>query len=99
MRVLSQVVHTKEVEYFGNKLDVPEWVRWLATDQDGTVYGFEYEPTLMDIETKWTSYWEDDNFCEMAEVDLEGMDYKQTLVKVKRNDHFGRSETASGNDH
>ncbi len=34
----------KEIEYFGHRLTVPEGVEWLATDKDGHVYGYIFEP-------------------------------------------------------
>ncbi|WPJ68511.1 hypothetical protein OMDBNIEC_00025 [Salmonella phage STP-SP5] len=86
MRILSEVVHTKEVEYFGCTFNVPEWVRWLSTDFDGTTYGYAYKPSLKDGNIKWTPNFEDEEYCEMAQVDLEGINWRKSLVEVKIND-------------
>lgn len=83
MRVLSQIVHTKEVDFFGHTLTVPNWVDYLAADSDGKVWGYEvYEPVLNDHHTKWAPDMDEYLYEEMAEVDLEGMDWTQTLVKL-----------------
>ena len=85
MRVLSQVVHTKDVDFFGHILTVPNWVDYLAADSDGKVWGYEIHAPLMNRDN---SKWEPDDlfydyqFDEMADVDLEGMDWTQTLVKL-----------------
>lgn len=39
MRVLSQVVHTKDVNFCGVALTVPSRVDYLAADKDGKVWG------------------------------------------------------------
>lgn len=39
MRVLSQVVHTKDVNFCGVTLTVPSRVDYLAADKDGKVWG------------------------------------------------------------
>lgn len=83
MRVLSQIVHTKDVDFFGHTLTVPDWVDYLAADSDGKVWGYEaWAPVLSTNGTKWAPDWDDDQYGEMAEVDLEGMDWTQTLVKL-----------------
>lgn len=38
MRVLSQVVHTKDVNFCGVTLTVPSRVDYLAADKDGKVW-------------------------------------------------------------
>lgn len=85
MRVLSQVVHTKDVDFFGHTLTVPNWVDYLAADSDGKVWGYGvYKPLMNDDSAKWTpdDLFDDYPYDEMAEVDLEGMDWTQTLVKL-----------------
>lgn len=34
----------REVEYFGVKISIPADHEWVATDPDGSVYSFLYEP-------------------------------------------------------
>lgn len=37
---------TKTIEYKGNKYTVPTWVKWVATDKDGSIYGYENKPEV-----------------------------------------------------
>lgn len=36
-------------------IDLPEWVNWKATDKDGTVCIFEYDPRTVEIREFWTA--------------------------------------------
>jgi len=69
---------TKNIRYFGIDMTVRESVKFLATDEDGEVYGFDMKPT-----TKAT-FWHVSEYAYdfVADVDLEGMDWKDTLVEL-----------------
>lgn len=43
---------TKEIDYFGFKLHVPDYIHFVAMDQDGSVFGYEIEPKYNSLE--WT---------------------------------------------
>lgn len=34
----------KTVTYRDETYEVPEWVKYIATDSNGSIYGYEYEP-------------------------------------------------------
>lgn len=36
--------NTFPVKYFGYTIDVPMDIRWIATDADGKVYGYQHQP-------------------------------------------------------
>jgi len=68
---------TKKVTYKGNVFDVPLWVNYMAVDEDGELRGHEEKP------------YSDRNMwhCEepevlIADVDLEGYDWEDTLEEV-----------------
>lgn len=84
MRVLSQVVHTKDVNFFGVTLTVPDCVDYLACDKDGTVWGYEAVPPNISFEHDgWFAQDpEDYEYYEIALVYLEGTDWTKTLIKV-----------------
>ena len=79
----SKLQRTKKVEYFGLGICVPIWVSYIATDEDGDVYGLSHEPSI------YKDFWrrDDSDFYNsmevcVAEVDLEGLDWKDTLVEL-----------------
>lgn len=84
MRVLSQVVHTKDVNFFGVTLTIPDCVDYLACDKNGTVWGYEeLSPNISHRHGKWFAQdVEDYDYYEIAHVDLEGLDWTQTLIEV-----------------
>ena len=69
----------KKVMYFGHELIVPVWVRWLVSDMNGLVGGFEAEPRAGKI------YWLGDD-SEATNIlmylNLNGMDWRETLREV-----------------
>ncbi len=71
---------TKQVNYFGIELTVDADINFLATDQDGYVFGYYLKPLLEHINCFWLpkripSY-------SIAKVDLGDKDWKDTLVEV-----------------
>ena len=73
------------VQYFG--IDLVILHPYVATDKDGAVYNYSSTPEISD--THRTPGWISTNTGEMdyvAKVDLEGMDWKDTLVKFKLED-------------
>ena len=68
---------TKRVTYRGNVFDVPLWVNYMAVDEDGEMVGHRRKPTSRTC--SWLSLW---NVKHIADVDLEGYDWKLTLEEV-----------------
>lgn len=77
----------KKIVYFGIEIVVPIWAKFIATEDDGAVLVFESKPVVMDESDKpyglviWNNP-DADEFEKVATVDLEGMDWKQTLVAI-----------------
>lgn len=70
----------KVVDYFGVMLGVNVDIKYLVTTPQGGVVASVNKPEL-DPELDWLYEWEDLNIC-IATVDLEGMDWKDTLMEV-----------------
>ena len=34
----------KSIQYQGRQYSVPIWVKFVATDESGSIYGYEFEP-------------------------------------------------------
>jgi len=66
----------KQVQYFGVDL----WITmpYVAVDVDGSLYEYEKEPILFNIE--WISSSGID-YNRLGKVDLEGVDWKDTLLR------------------
>lgn len=70
----------KKVNYFGLELVVEKEAKFLATDENGGVYSFTKETEInKDNESVW--YGKGTEW--IAEVDLEGLDWRETLVELK----------------
>ena len=69
----------KKVSYFGHELIVPTWVRWLVSDMNGLVGGFEAEPRVGKI------YWlggDSEATNILMYLNLNGLDWRETLREV-----------------
>ncbi|WGL97381.1 hypothetical protein QE177_09115 [Arsenophonus sp. aPb] len=72
---------TKQVDYFGIELTVDADINFLATDDDGFVYGYIFKPEYTRVPKVWGSkgvYVTGP----VAKVDLGDKDWKETLVEV-----------------
>lgn len=84
MKILQEFNQTKPVKYFGLYLNVPYTANYIATDEDGMVWCYDNKPEINKFYSDcWTYRGYDNNFIEIAEVDLEGMDWKDTLMEIK----------------
>lgn len=70
----------KTVDYFGIQLVVSICVKYLVTTKDGCVVTSQQKPEL-DINCGWLYDWQSFNE-QVAVVDLEGMDWTDTLMEV-----------------
>ncbi len=71
----------KTVNYFGIQLTIRPDTKYLVVTKFGFVWASEQRP-MFDDDLGWCYDWElwaD----QVAEVDLEGMDWKDTLMEVK----------------
>lgn len=70
--------YTKEVEYFGMKVMVPDDTKWLSTSKRGSVFSHESKPI------KHHGYYSGgDDHVVIGGVDLNGIDWKDTLMEIK----------------
>jgi len=76
MKIIKQI--QKQVNYFGITLSVPSWSNYLATDSDGEVWAFCNKPKAEGKDWVLSRGIEAEH---VANVDLEGEDWKNTLVK------------------
>lgn len=83
MRVKALFKTTKVIEFHGIKLTVPNWVTYLACDKNGTLMGYEGGPIHCNVEYgRWVPDIDAGYYEKIAKVDLEGLDWTQTLTKV-----------------
>ena len=59
-------------------LEIPEWVRWLAQDSDGTWWGYSVEP--LRNETGWYEN-EVGRYVKLGVADANG--WKKSLTKIE----------------
>ena len=63
----------KTITFEGKEYEVEDWVNYVATDSNGRIYGYQYEPI------KGSRIWSD-NGGEWSEIYDYG--WKDSLVKV-----------------
>lgn len=39
----------KTVDYCGKQYNVPDWVKFIATDSDGAIFGYEEKPAISEF--------------------------------------------------
>ena len=78
--------YTKLFEYFGLPLSVPDEIQWLATDEDGTLYGYFAEPYCVNLGSlPDQGYWDDDEEgVKIVKIQIIG-DWKQSKIEVNFN--------------
>ena len=78
--------YTKLFEYFGLPLSIPDGIQWLATDEDGTLYGYFTEPYCVNLGSlPDQGYWDDDEEgVKIAKIQIIG-DWKQSKINVNFN--------------
>jgi len=71
------------VEYFGLPFSVSVNVKWLATDEDGTVYGYFDEPYSMCKPWDNSGFWDSDgDFVKLLKLKFAG-DWRHSKIEVK----------------
>ncbi|RAW91015.1 MULTISPECIES: hypothetical protein [unclassified Photorhabdus] len=82
MKLISLIKPIK-VNYFGIELSAPHWTKFIATDESGLVFACNMLPrTEFNCYERWDS--DSPSFRDeiIAVVDLEEMDWKETLVEI-----------------
>ncbi|MCT8345118.1 MULTISPECIES: hypothetical protein [Photorhabdus] len=82
MKLISLIKPIK-VNYFGIELSVPHWTKFIATDESGLVFACNMLPrTEFNCYERWDS--DSPSFRDeiIAVVDLEEMDWEETLVEI-----------------
>ena len=76
--------YANTVNYFGMRVAVPDGILWLATDQDGTLFGYFTEPYIRLILGDGLGYWDTSMSVNLkfANITFNG-DWKQSKMKVK----------------
>lgn len=70
----------KTVDYFGIPLTIYDEIMWLATDENGRIYGYTVKPALSD--NVWLAKNLASDWFYIGNVDLEDLDWKDTLLKI-----------------
>jgi hypothetical protein len=73
-------------DYFGIALAIPAGVKWFATDEDGTVYGYFDEPYSICKPWDNSGFWDSngDN-VKIVKIKFAG-DWRKSKIKVVNND-------------
>lgn len=67
----------KEIVYFGLNLVVYKTAKFIAIDKNGAVYSFSEEPK------QCIDCWIGKNTDWVAEVNLEDLDWRETLIELE----------------
>ena len=68
----------KVFNYNGIVITAPGWVRWVAVDMDGSLYGYDIEPFINHGSEFWSS---EGTPTLLGYVDLEFADWRKTLMR------------------
>lgn len=75
MKVSERHYNPVTVNYFGIFMPVPPTVRYMATDKDGTLHGFNVNP-MLDVPR---GIWRGDGAVKLATLNLHGVNWLSTL--------------------
>ena len=78
--------YANTVNYFGMRVAVPSGILWLATDEDGTLFGYFSEPYISSA-FDGLGYWDTSMSVNLkfANITFNG-DWKQSKIKVTTHD-------------
>jgi len=83
MIILMEVKAGKDVTYFDIPLNIPKQIKYLATDADGMVWGYEDKPRAIEgvgvLVSQWVNATDRPQVVKIGEVDLQGLDWRDTL--------------------
>lgn len=73
---------SRNIEYKGSNFLVWDAINYIATDEDGYVYGFEYEPIIEGLEWVWTSDIDNGEVQCLGVIENQVVDWKESLVRI-----------------
>ncbi len=71
---------SRTIDYKGKHFHVWGNINYVATDEDGTVYGFEYEPIIEGLEWVWSS--DDGEVQCLGCVENQDTDWRESLERI-----------------
>ena len=75
---------TKKVNYFGVEVSIPVNADYLACDADGQLYAYmDEKPETLFYSKEWDNGEVSDVSGPICIMDLEEMDWKETLMEMK----------------
>ena len=79
--------YANTVNYFGMRVAVPSGILWLATDEDGTLYGYFAEPYIRSAFGNSSDFWDASTSANVkfANIKFKG-DWKQSKIQVTKHD-------------
>lgn len=79
--------YANTVDYFGMRVAVPDGILWLATDEDGTLFGYFAEPYIRSAFGNSSDFWDTSMSVNLkfANITFKG-DWKQSKIKVTKYD-------------
>ena len=83
---MKHLYEMKTINYFGLLLTMPSKYKFLSTDSNGKVWACTKQPYIHSNTNIWSNIWcidyPDIDYIVIAQVDLEGLDWKETLMCV-----------------
>lgn len=70
-------------DYYGSAIPVEPWAKFIAVDADGKVHCYDEKPAFYEAEKQWLINFDGWLVRYCGEVDLEGVDWRNTLRKIK----------------
>lgn len=67
---------TKQITFEGQTYTVPVWVKWVARDESGYVFGFDKKPRRYSINNRW------EVSIKNKAVRIDYYDWRQSLAEV-----------------
>jgi hypothetical protein len=80
MKIIERIYNPVNVQYMGVFMPVPPHFNFLATDENGKLYGYRLKPTIDVAMGFWRAEPQDSVF--LAQVDLQGKDWRESLAAV-----------------
>lgn len=78
MKVSERHYNPVTVNYFGIFMPVPPTVRYMATDKDGVLHGFNVKPML----DQTRGIWRGAGVIKLATLDLHGICWMTTEIRI-----------------
>lgn len=81
---LKECSASKLIKYIGREYVVPDWAKFIATDEDGDIFVFEMMPEHYE-EIGFVGFWDDRKIRPKGRQQLVGnnwVDWRKTLVKI-----------------